>query len=128
MSDFYAQLRFTETRLTLTINVPVVYMARDLMILMRATSNSRAQIALALLVAMSGPKKVSISWPTLSKFQWSEICPHCVQAPYKKTGKMVILCTVFVRISVTFSTLHSFISVKKNFDEHVFLTQHAHKP
>jgi hypothetical protein len=36
--------------------------------------------------------------------------------------------TVFVRISVTFSTLHSFISVKKNFDEHVYLTQHAHEP
>jgi hypothetical protein len=38
--------------------------------------------------------------------------------------------TVFVRISVTFSTLHSFISVKKNFyePEHVYLTQHAHEP
>ena len=30
---------------------------------------------------------------------------------------------VFVRILVTFSTLHSFISVKKFFDEHVYLTQ-----
>ncbi len=37
-------------------------------------------------------------------------------------------CTVFVRISVTFSTLHSFISVKKFFAEHVYLTQHAHEP
>jgi hypothetical protein len=36
--------------------------------------------------------------------------------------------TVFVRISVTFSTLHSFISVKKIFDEHVYLTQNAHEP
>jgi hypothetical protein len=36
--------------------------------------------------------------------------------------------TVFVRISVTFSTLHSFISVKKKFYEHVYLTQHAHEP
>jgi hypothetical protein len=36
--------------------------------------------------------------------------------------------TVFVRISVTFSTLHSFISVEKIFDEHVYLTQHAHEP
>jgi hypothetical protein len=31
--------------------------------------------------------------------------------------------TVIARISVTFSTLHSFISVKKNFYEHVYLTQ-----
>jgi hypothetical protein len=31
-----------------------------------------------------------------------------------------IMHTVFVRISVTFSTLHSFISVKKKFDEHVY--------
>ncbi len=36
--------------------------------------------------------------------------------------------TVFVRISVTFSTLHSFISVKKNFDEHVYYTKHAYEP
>jgi hypothetical protein len=36
--------------------------------------------------------------------------------------------TVIARISVTLSTLHSFISVKKIFDEHVYLTQHAHEP
>ncbi len=36
--------------------------------------------------------------------------------------------TVIARISVTFSTLHSFISVKKFFDEHVYLTQNAHEP
>jgi hypothetical protein len=36
--------------------------------------------------------------------------------------------TVIARISVTFSTLHSFISVKKFFDEHVYLTQNAQEP
>jgi hypothetical protein len=36
--------------------------------------------------------------------------------------------TVIARISVTFSTLHSFISVEKIFDEHVYLTQNAHEP
>jgi hypothetical protein len=66
MSDFDAQLRFIESRGISTINVPVVYLARDVMILMRATSVTRAQIALASLVAMSGPKKVLISWPTPS--------------------------------------------------------------
>jgi hypothetical protein len=56
----------------LTINVSVVYMVRDIMILMRANPLLEplegigpdnlfwAQIALALLVAISGPNKVSI--------------------------------------------------------------------
>ncbi len=35
--------------------------------------------------------------------------------------------TVIARISVIISTLHSFISVKKIFDEHVYLTQNAHE-
>jgi hypothetical protein len=36
--------------------------------------------------------------------------------------------TVIARISVTFSTLYSFISAKKMFDEHVYLIQNAHEP
>jgi hypothetical protein len=43
--------------MVLTINVPVVYMALDVIILMQATSISRA-IGRGELVAISGPKKV----------------------------------------------------------------------
>jgi hypothetical protein len=44
-----------------------------------------------------------------------------------KFAKSVAI-TAIARISVTLSTLQSFISVKKFFDEHVYLTQHAHEP
>jgi hypothetical protein len=65
-------------------------MARDVMILMRENT-FWAQTALALLVAISGPKKVSIF--RAHPFQWPEqwIFPH--QNPYKKIGPLVIFCT-----------------------------------
>ncbi len=69
MSDFDAQLRFIDNRGILTSNVPVVFMVRDVMILMRATSITRAQIALASLIAMSGPKSLDFM---ARPFQWPE--------------------------------------------------------
>jgi hypothetical protein len=58
-----------------------------------------------------------------------EFCGH----PYGDPCLLIFfvlsyVSTVIARISVTFSTLHSFISVKKMFDEHVYLTQNAHEP
>jgi hypothetical protein len=46
----------------------------------------------------------------------------------KKILHFPLANTVIARISVTFSTLHSFMSVKKNFDEHVYLTKNAREP
>ncbi len=67
-------------------NMPVVYMALIIF---------WAQIALASLVAISGPKKVLIFRAHPFQRPWKWICPH--QNHYVlhkiKTGTLVILCT-----------------------------------
>ena len=70
------------------------------------------------------PKTLSVLDPDLDLLEMLDPDPDSMNPDPQ-------LCHVVYRnhpISVTLSTLHSFISVKKIFDEHVYLTQHAHEP
>jgi hypothetical protein len=104
MSNFLISRIFCRERGIITINVPVVFMARYVMILRGATSLRLfwAQMALASLVPFQGPKKSRFSGPTPSNAPSNDVAPLKIitYQAIKTTGTLVVLCTRVLLCSV----------------------------